>query len=99
MLDTRARSTRRWRQRSPDAPAAEQQAVDDQLRRHIVAVIRALPPKLRDTLLLAQAGEYTYEEISAMLGAPLGTIKWRVSEARRVVQQALVAARPRQDGA
>jgi len=36
-------------------------------------------------LLLAASGDYTYEEISAMLGTPLGTIKWRVSEARRIV--------------
>jgi len=43
----------------------------------------------RDALLLAQAGEYTYEEIAAMLTVPLGTIKWRVSEARRVVKQRL----------
>ena len=48
-------------------------------------------PGLRDALLLARAGEYTYEEIGAMLQAPVGTIKWRVSEARRVVKQRLRA--------
>jgi len=53
------------------------------------AAIRALSPKLRDALLLAQAGDYSYEEIGAMLGAPLGTIKWRVSEARRVIRKHL----------
>jgi RNA polymerase sigma-70 factor, ECF subfamily len=71
------------------ASSPEQQAVDDELRRHVAAEIRALKPKLRDALLLAQAGEYTYEEIGAMLGAPLGTIKWRVSEARRLVKERL----------
>ncbi len=73
------------------SPAAspEQQAADEQLRRHISAEIRALKPKLRDTLLLAQSGDYTYDEIATMLGAPLGTIKWRVSEARRLVKQRL----------
>jgi RNA polymerase sigma-70 factor, ECF subfamily len=74
---------------STSASSPEQQAVDDELRRHVAAEIRALKPKLRDALLLAQAGEYTYEEIGAMLGAPLGTIKWRVSEARRVVKERL----------
>jgi len=69
----------------------EERAGDDQLRRTIAAAIRALPPKLRDALLLAQAGEYTYEEIAAMLTVPLGTLKWRVSEARRVVKQRLRA--------
>jgi len=74
------------RDRSP-----EERAGDDQLRRSIAAEIRALPPKLRDALLLAQAGEYTYEEIAAMLTVPLGTLKWRVSEARRRVKQRLRA--------
>jgi DNA-directed RNA polymerase specialized sigma24 family protein len=44
---------------------------------------------LRDALLLAQAGDYSYEEIGAMVRAPIGTIKWRVSEARRVVRKHL----------
>jgi RNA polymerase sigma-70 factor, ECF subfamily len=70
-------------------PSPEQAAAQDQLRRGIREAIRALSPKLRDALLLAQAGEYSYEEIGAMLHAPLGTIKWRVSEARRVIRKHL----------
>jgi RNA polymerase sigma-70 factor (ECF subfamily) len=70
-------------------PSPEQAAGQEQLLRGIREAIRALSPKLRDALLLAQAGEYTYEEIGAMLHAPLGTIKWRVSEARRVVRKRL----------
>lgn len=50
--------------------------------RHQVA---RLSPTLRDTLLLAASGEHTYEEIGLMLGTPVGTIKWRVAEARRLV--------------
>jgi len=49
-------------------------------------VIAALPAKLRDPLLLAASGDYRYEEIAEMLGTPLGTVKWRVSEARRIVK-------------
>jgi RNA polymerase sigma-70 factor (ECF subfamily) len=74
------------RERSP-----EQAAADAELRRALAAAIRALPLKLRDTLLLAQAGEYSYEEIAAMLRAPVGTIKWRVSEARRVIKASMRA--------
>jgi RNA polymerase sigma-70 factor (ECF subfamily) len=66
---------------SPEAAAAQ-----TQLRRAIRDAIRGLTPKLRDALLLAQAGDYSYEDIGAMLGAPIGTIKWRVSEARRVIR-------------
>jgi len=70
-------------------PTPEQAAVQHQLRRDIRAAIRALSPTLRDALLLAQSGDYSYEEIGAMLGSPVGTIKWRVSQARRVVRQQL----------
>ena len=67
----------------------EQLAHDRELRRQIRRAIEALTPTLRDTLLLAQSGDYSYEEIGAIVGAPVGTIKWRVSEARRVVRQQL----------
>jgi RNA polymerase sigma-70 factor, ECF subfamily len=71
---------------TPEGTAAHRQ-----LGQEVRRAIRALSPKLRDTLLLAQSGEYTYEEIGTMLNAPLGTIKWRVSEARRVVRTTLRA--------
>jgi RNA polymerase sigma-70 factor (ECF subfamily) len=67
----------------------ERLAADGQLRRAIRLAIRLLSPKLRDALLLAQSGDHTYEEIGAMLNAPSGTIKWRVSEGRRIVRQYL----------
>jgi RNA polymerase sigma-70 factor, ECF subfamily len=67
----------------------ESRLMSDQLRSAIRDTIRALPAKLRDTLLLAQSGDHSYEEIAAMTGAPLGTIKWRVSEARKVIRKRL----------
>jgi RNA polymerase sigma factor (sigma-70 family) len=67
----------------------EELASSDELRRSIVKAIRALTPKLRDALLLAQSGDYSYEEIGTMVRAPVGTIKWRVSEARRRVREQL----------
>ena len=70
-------------------PSPEQAAEQEQLRRGIREAIRALSPTLRDTLLLAQAGDYSYDEIGAMLRVPTGTIKWRVSEARRVIKKRL----------
>jgi RNA polymerase sigma-70 factor (ECF subfamily) len=72
-------------------PTPEQAAAHEDLRRGIRRAITALSPTLRDALLLVQAGEHTYEEIGAMLGTPTGTIKWRVSEARRKVKETLLA--------
>ena len=54
--------------------------------RQVRGLIEELTPKLRDTLLLAASGEHGYDEIAAMLGVPLGTVKWRVAEARKIIQ-------------
>jgi RNA polymerase sigma-70 factor (ECF subfamily) len=70
-------------------PTPEETVADDQLRRNVQSAIRTLAPKLRDALLLAQSGEHSYEEIGAMLKVPVGTVKWRVSEARKAVKQQL----------
>jgi len=67
----------------------EDAAARGQLHRAIRAAIRSLSPKLRDALLLAQSGDYSYAEIGAMLDVPVGTIKWRVSEARKLVKARL----------
>jgi RNA polymerase sigma-70 factor, ECF subfamily len=70
-------------------PTPEGTAAHHQLRQELRRAIRTLSPKLRDALLLARSGEYSYDEIGAMLNTPVGTIKWRVSEARRVLRRTL----------
>lgn len=62
-----------------------------ELQRDVRKLVRSLPRKLRDALLLAGSGEHTYEEIGLMLGTPVGTVKWRVAEARRVLKRKLLA--------
>lgn len=62
-----------------------------ELQRDVRKLVRSLPRKLRDALLLAGSGEHTYEEIGLMLEAPVGTVKWRVAEARRVLKRKLLA--------
>ena len=43
-------------------------------------------PKLRDAFLLVRSEEYEYKDIASMLGISEGTVKWRVSEARRKIK-------------
>lgn len=64
-------------------PNPERVALGDEQRRAIARLVKALPPKLRDPLLLVGSGDYSYDEVAAMLAVPTGTVKWRVSEARR----------------
>lgn len=52
----------------------------------VQAAIASLTPKLRDTLLLASSGDHSYDEIAVMLSVPIGTVKWRVAEARRLLK-------------
>lgn len=74
------------RERPPDAVFES-----TELQRDIRRLIRTLPRKLRDALLLAGTGEHTYDEIGEILHAPVGTVKWRVAEARRVLKRKLAA--------
>jgi RNA polymerase sigma-70 factor (ECF subfamily) len=69
----------------------EDRLASDDLQRTLKRLIGTLPRKLRDPLLLAGAGDHSYEQIGQMLGAPVGTVKWRVSEARRVLKKKLAA--------
>jgi RNA polymerase sigma-70 factor (ECF subfamily) len=64
---------------------------EQELHRNVMRLLTTLPRKLRDALLLAGSGDYTYEQIAGMLGAPIGTVKWRVAEARRVLKRKLSA--------
>lgn len=74
-----------------NAPSPEHVAVSKDLADRATDEITRLSPKLRDALLLAASGEHRYEEIAALLGIPLGTVKWRVAEARRVLTSRLEA--------
>lgn len=95
---TRRRSLTRWWRRHTALDDAAGLAADArngapalELRRHAVRAIEDLTPKLRDALLLAQSGEYDYAAIAAILSIPVGTLKWRVSDARRKVRARLAA--------
>ena len=72
-------------------PNQEQRTADAEYSRAVGRVIAALPPKLRTALLLAAGGDHTFDELSAALGVPAGTLKWRVSEARRQLRTRLRA--------
>lgn len=79
-------------ERVPSSRRAQDEVMEsNELQRDVRKLIGTLPRKLRDSLLLAGTGEHTYDEIGQMLGAPVGTVKWRVAEARRVLKRKLTA--------
>ena len=72
---------------SATAPDPERALIAADLAAVVRREIARLSPTLRDTLLLAASGEHSYQDIASMLRVPLGTVKWRVSEARRLVSR------------
>ena len=70
-------------------PAPDVLLMSRELELAIAQVVKALPRKLRDPFLLAASGDHRYEDIAAMLAIPLGTVKWRISEARRLIRMKL----------
>ena len=55
----------------------------------VAEAIRRLPEPQRVTLTMAAAGGMTSAELAAVLGVPAGTVRYRLSLARRAVAEAL----------
>ena len=70
-------------------PSPDTQLMSRELALAIAQVVRALPKKLRDPFLLAASADHRYEEIALVLNIPIGTVKWRISEARRMIRAKL----------
>jgi len=53
------------------------------------AAVDELPVPYREVVLLCDVEEMTYQEISAVLGVPIGTVMSRLSRARKQLRQSL----------
>ena len=77
---------------SPDANAADQ-VLDAEARGRLKRLVKGLPRAHRDALLLVATQDLPYAEAAALLDVPVGTLKWRVSDARRMLRERLVRGR------
>ncbi|MBU4434300.1 MAG: sigma-70 family RNA polymerase sigma factor [bacterium] len=95
---------RSWRQSQLDQDAAERTlvAVDDPEAPVALDELRLglgmLPAEQREALILVGAGGFAYEEAAAICGCAVGTVKSRVSRARRALQAILEAGAYDRDG-
>jgi RNA polymerase sigma factor (sigma-70 family) len=64
---------------------------DAGLTPELVAALRGLPARERDTLLLVVWGEVSQDEAAAALGVPVGTVSSRITRARKRLTTALMA--------
>jgi RNA polymerase sigma-70 factor, ECF subfamily len=94
----RLRSAKRREQRDviwsqpahqPPVATAEDLAVSSEFQAHLDRALEELPEKLRLVLLLAAMKGHTIDEIAAMLGIPVGTVKSRIFVARKQLAEKL----------
>lgn len=73
------------------AVAASQEKVVDAKRRQkiILKAVNELPSKMRKVVILYEFEEMTLEQIAQKLGEPLGTIKSRLYNARKILADKL----------
>lgn len=64
----------------------EEQFFNQLLQEDLQAAIDALPAPFRLVFMLVEVQGHTYEEVSRLLGIPLGTVRSRLSRARRLLQ-------------
>jgi RNA polymerase sigma-70 factor (ECF subfamily) len=60
--------------------------------REVLCAFNRLPQRYREILLLVAIEGLTYEEAAGIIGAPLGTVRSRVSRAREAMRKALSTA-------
>jgi RNA polymerase sigma-70 factor, ECF subfamily len=80
-----------WSQPERQAPAAtaEDIAASSEFQAHLENALEELPEKLRLVLLLAAMEGRTIEEIAALVGIPVGTVKSRIFLARKQLAEKL----------
>ncbi|MGH9031492.1 MAG: sigma-70 family RNA polymerase sigma factor [Acidimicrobiia bacterium] len=69
---------------SPAADAATQNLSDD-----MQAALARLPEEFRVAVVLCDVADLSYEQISASLGVPVGTVRSRLHRGRRLLRAAL----------
>jgi len=73
----------------PSPPTAEDLAASSEFQIRLERAMDELPEKLRLVLLLSALQDYTLEEVSTMLGIPMGTVKSRLFFARKQLAEKL----------
>ena len=97
LLISQIRREQRWRrilpllmaQQPPSAPASDRPLITEEIQRKVAAALEQLPLKLRAPLVLFEIEEWSYETIARALGCRIGTVKSRISRARKLMRAEL----------
>ncbi|HUT22936.1 MAG TPA: sigma-70 family RNA polymerase sigma factor [Sumerlaeia bacterium] len=77
--------------RPPADPREQASACEE--RELVEAALKRLPEEMSRTVLLRIDGDLAYREIAELMGCPLGTVLWRMSEAQRRLARELASVR------
>ncbi|NDD63205.1 MAG: sigma-70 family RNA polymerase sigma factor [Acidobacteria bacterium] len=72
-----------------DQVLADEALIAEERRQAVTTAIASLPEKYRAPLVLCDIEERSYEDISAILGLPTGTVKSRINRARNLLKDKL----------
>jgi RNA polymerase sigma-70 factor (ECF subfamily) len=73
----------------------ERQLLQQESSETLMDALAALPVPYREMILLSEVEELSYKEIAQVLTVPVGTVMSRLSRARKMLRQALIA-KPRE---
>lgn len=74
----------------PDESNSPETQVDSAMKaERIQLALKRLPAKFREVVLLRDVQELSYEEIVAISGLPMGTVKSRINRGRAMLQEML----------
>jgi RNA polymerase sigma-70 factor (ECF subfamily) len=76
-----------------DGRGADERAIRSSEADRIRAALDALPPEMREVIVLREVNELSYQEIADVAGIPIGTVMSRLSRARARLAAALGGAR------
>jgi len=72
-----------------EQPTPEESLISEQKIMMLRSIVAKLKPRYRKLVELRYFYEYTYEEISAEMGLPIGTVKAQLFRARELLQNVL----------
>lgn len=78
--------------RNPEAAAVERSSAE-----LVHRCLRALPQEFREVIVLRELHEFSYREIAAIAGIPLGTVMSRLARARRLLLARMTEAVGQED--
>lgn len=77
-----------WEFADPDQETPEQALMRKGEAAGLASLVDALPPRLREVLVLREVEDLSYREIAEVTGAPIGTVMSRLARARALAGEA-----------